>query len=128
MAWKIKHTKTLTSIGVGVLDVGLEALDDMQGWTTPLMNSHDIERLALTLISGVGNYMDFMPDEMETVFLSEWPLVIKTIRDGVKHYVLKPMSPEEAGFREVTRPATERGSPGVPPTTAPEAPESSIIT
>jgi hypothetical protein len=127
MAWKIKHTKTLTSIGVGVLDVGLEALDDMQGWTTPLVNSHDIGRLALFLFSGIGNYMDFMPDETETVFLTEVPLVIKTFRDGIKHYVLKPMSPEEAGFREVTRSATVEKS-SVPPVTTPEAPESSIIT
>lgn len=102
---RITLRKGLTSAIYGALDIGLEELDKIKGWTEPFKNATDIERAVVCVGGGLVNYLGIETDLSEPLFYSSLPLLEKSIYKAVRGYVKKgytPRSASEAGYVRIT--------------------------
>ena len=77
--------RSLVAVGVGGVDIGLEYVDERQGWGGSFKSAVDIGRLLL-VAGGVGAQI-FMPrfsDIGEVVQYAATPLLMQSIRHAVK--------------------------------------------
>lgn len=106
----VKLVKIGTSGIVGLVDIGLEKLDEMQGWTEPFRKSQDIFRagaFSFGLINELA--LRIVPSDVgESLMDSSLPLLEKSIYEFVSKAVLKKgyVAPTEITIKEVReRPA-----------------------
>lgn len=112
----VKLVKIGTSAGIGLIDIGLEELDSMQGWTEPFKNAHDIFRAGVFAF-GLANelMLHIIPSEVaESMVDASFPLLEKSIYGLVK-------SMTGAGYREIRLVKVRESSP------APQAPASALV-
>jgi len=77
----LKLVKLAEGAGVGLLDIGLEKLDEMQGWTAP-MNAQTVGRAGLFALGLIGSAMGKPArwvDHLETLYIAEEPLLIRSL-------------------------------------------------
>lgn len=87
----VKLVKIGTSATVGLVDIGLEKLDEMQGWTEPFKKSQDIFR-AGAFAFGLANelVLNIVPSDVaESLMDSSLPLLEKSIYEFVQSMTKK---------------------------------------
>jgi len=93
----VKLVKVGTSAVVGLVDIGLEKLDEMKGWVEPFKNTHDIFRAGAFAFGLINELMGLgiVPSEVaESMMDASLPLLEKSIYGLVK-------SVTGAGYREI---------------------------
>ena len=82
MAMKLNLKKLGETTGLGLLDVGLDKLDEEMGLEFPL-NAQTIGRAGLFIVGLAANALtDKASDYTETMWIAEEPLVIRSIFRG----------------------------------------------
>jgi hypothetical protein len=74
---KFNLKKLGVGAGVGLLDIGLEKIDESQGLSAPL-NAQTIGRIGLFAIGLIGSAMGKYEEILETVYIAEEPLLIRS--------------------------------------------------
>jgi len=77
----LKLVKLVEGAGVGLLDIGLEKLDEMQGWAAP-MNAQTIGRAGLFAVGLIGSALERPKrwwEHLETIMIAEEPLLIRSL-------------------------------------------------
>ena len=117
---RIRFDKLLASAIYGGADIGLEELDKSRGWTEPFKKSTDIVRAAVTVGSGIVNYLGIEEDFSDVLFYSSLPLFEKSVYIAVRKTIGMSSSSErrtittsQAGFRRVVQeaPVIQRMTP-----------------
>ena len=75
---KFNLKKLGVGAGVGLLDIGLEKLDESQGWVAPA-NALTAGRAALFALGLIGSAMGKYEEILETVYIAEEPLLIRSL-------------------------------------------------
>lgn len=81
---KIVTSNVIVGVGAGIVDTGLIALDENQGWGEAYKNAREWGRIALCLLGFLGQSQNWMPNEMAALAQSEVPLVTKSLADVVR--------------------------------------------
>jgi len=77
----LKLVKLAEGAGVGLLDIGLEKLDESQGWVAPL-NAQTIGRAGLFALGLIGSALEKprgWTEHLETIMIAEEPLLIRSL-------------------------------------------------
>lgn len=75
---KVNLKKLGIGAGVGLLDIGLEKIDESQGLTAPL-NALTLGRAGLFAVGLIGSAMGKYEEILETVYIAEEPLLIRSL-------------------------------------------------
>jgi len=75
---KVNLKKLGIGAGVGILDIGLEKVDEATGMVAPL-NAQTIGRAGLFALGLIGSAMGKYEETLETLYVAEEPLVIRSI-------------------------------------------------
>jgi len=113
---KIEATHVIVGVGAGIVDTGLAALDERQGWTEPYRNSTEWSRIGLCLIGYLGQGFNFYPRAMAALAQSEVTLVTKSLGDLIRTRLIAPAMVSRPTRRTVTRRTIGGSEMGVTPT------------
>ena len=97
---KLGWINGLVPLAYGAVDVATEYIDEKQGFTEPLKNVTDIQRLLVFGGSAVLNLFDVETKYSEILYVASAPLAIKTIKKAVETFT--------AGYRRFKRPPVRR--------------------
>lgn len=88
---RIDPVKITTSTALAVADIGLEYMDDKQGWTNPFQNSKDVMRTAGFVGGLVGLIMgrdgDTITKVAETALYTTETGFFRTVKDAAHTYL-----------------------------------------
>jgi len=114
----IKLIKLGTSAGYGALDIVAEYADETLKYTKSFQNITDWLRVGAVVGGYAGNMMEVgLEDVTESLVLSGFPLLEKSLYRAVKEYALKGMRKGRVGLRlkEGVTPPPAQGGQGQPP-------------
>ena len=114
---KITTKGTVSSLAVGLIDLGAIEIDKSQGLVGAFQTATDITRTLLCVGGGIINYTGYEKKYTDTLFYASLPLFMKTVKNavmpGLPVTVARARSAARAGFVPVSANGGVRVTPAM---------------
>ena len=110
---KITTKGTVSSLAVGLIDLGAIEVDKSQGLVGAFQTATDITRTLLCVGGGIINYTGYEKKYTDTLFYASLPLFMKTVKNAVMPAFPVAASLARAGFRPVSANGGTRVTPAM---------------